>query len=430
MEVYNNPLKNDWDRLCKRPVSSWDEIEKKVLPVLIGVKQEGDKALKRFTEQWDGVVLDELIVSDAEIEKAADAIEPELKNALHTAAANIRKFHLIQKDPERILETMPGVLCWQKSIPIQRVGLYIPGGTAPLFSSVLMLAIPANIAGCELIQLCTPPRSDGTVHPAILYAASIAGVNKIIKVGGAQAIAAFTFGTSTVDKVDKIFGPGNQYVMAAKQLSLKYGTAIDLPAGPSEVLVMIDESADPVLVAADLLAQAEHGTDSQVVLVSTHSNYIKPVITELKKQLEELPRKKFAEKSIENSLALSFDSLSDMINFVNHYAPEHLIVSMADADYIAEKIIHAGSIFIGHLTPESVGDYASGTNHTLPTNGYARNYSGVNLDAYLKKITYQKLTSKGLQTLGPEVVLLAEAEQLKGHANAVQMRLDKLKEES
>ena len=427
MKILQNPDRSEWDQLCHRPIKSWTEIESQVRPVLDAVREKGDKALKEFTFKWDNVNLTEVIVPEIEIKKAIDSLNADLKESIQVAYENILKFHLIQKDSERIIETMPGVLCWQKSVAIERVGLYIPGGTAPLFSTVLMLAIPAQIAGCSLIELCTPPQSDGTIHPAILYAASLAGVHKIIKVGGAQAIAGFIFGTSSVDRVDKIFGPGNQYVTAAKQLALQEGVAIDLPAGPSEVLIIIDNSSDPAFVAADLLAQAEHGMDSQVVLLAQKGTDIQPVLESLEEQLENLPRKHLAEPSIKNSLVVVFDDISEIIDFCNYYAPEHLIIATNEPDLYLDKIVHAGSVFVGQFTPESVGDYASGTNHTLPTNRYARNYSGVNLDAFVKKITFQKLTKEGIKNIGPHVVKLAQAEELEGHAKAVQLRLDKLK---
>ncbi len=426
MEQFLNPAIANWEQLCKRPQFSWDELTEKVKPVLQEVKRSGDEAIKKYTKQWDNASLSKLAVEDSEIQQAIDTLDPSLKAAMEVAAKNIKAFHLLQKDPERIIETTPGVICWQKSVPIQKVGLYIPGGSAPLFSTVLMLAIPAVIAGCQLIQLVTPPNQEGQINPAILYAAHLAGVQKIFKAGGAQAIAGLIFGTETIEPVDKIFGPGNQYVTAAKQMALQYGVAIDLPAGPSEVLVMIDDSADPKFVASDLLAQAEHGTDSQVVLVADEHADMQSVLTELEQQMDELPRKNLAQASIENSIAVQFSDKAQMIAFVNKYAAEHLIIAMNDAESIAEEIQHAGSVFLGHYTPESIGDYASGTNHTLPTNGYARNYSGVNLDAFVKKITYQKLTEEGMKNLGPKVVTLAMAEELAGHAKAVQFRLDKL----
>jgi histidinol dehydrogenase len=423
MKIVIEPQKIDWPVLLQRPVMNLSEIYGRVRPVMDAVKAEGDAALIRFTAQFDGVQLDKIAVSEIEKAKAASLLSDELKAAIELAAANIKTFHSKQLTPAEVIETMPGIRCWRKSVGIERVGIYIPGGTAPLFSTVLMLAIPAQLAGCKEIILCTPPQKDGTVHPAVLYSAQVAGVTKIFKAGGAQAIAALTFGTETIPAVSKIFGPGNQYVTAAKMLAQQEGIPIDMPAGPSEVCVMADASANPAYVAADLLSQAEHGADSQVLLVATPDFDMNSLQWELANQLAALPRNAMAAAALQNSTAIVLGDLNDMIDLVNDYAAEHLIISMNDANAIAEQIINAGSIFIGHLSPESVGDYASGTNHTLPTNGYARMYSGVSVDSFVKKITYQQLTAQGLENIAPTVVSMAEAEGLEAHANAVRVRL-------
>lgn len=412
----------DWPALLQRPVMNLLEIYGKVRPVMDAVQSEGDAALIRFTAQFDGVQLDKIAVSEIEKARAASLLSDELKAAIEQAASNIKTFHSKQLTPAEVIETMPGVRCWRKSVGIERVGLYIPGGTAPLFSTVLMLAIPAQLAGCKEIILCTPPQKDGSVHPAVLYSAQVAGVTKIFKAGGAQAIAALTFGTETIPAVSKIFGPGNQYVTAAKMLAQQEGIPIDMPAGPSEVCVMADASANPAYVAADLLSQAEHGADSQVLLVATPDFDMDGLQAALAEQLAALPRNAMAAAALENSTAIVLYELNEMIDLVNEYAAEHLIISMNEANAIAEHIINAGSIFIGHLSPESVGDYASGTNHTLPTNGYARMYSGVSVDSFVKKITYQQLTSQGLENIAPTVIAMAEAEGLEAHANAVRIR--------
>ena len=427
MKVFENPSKEIWDDLSSRPTFSWEEIARQIRPVLNAVSKEGDQAIRNYTKRWDHVDINDLLVSQNEINAAVEMLDNALKEAIQLAYYNIKKFHLLQKDDERITETMPGVLCWQKSVPIQRVGLYIPGGSAPLFSTVLMLGIPAKLAGCPLIQLATPPDQDGAIHPGILYAAHLVGVDRIVKAGGAQAIAGMIYGTDSIKKVDKIFGPGNQYVTAAKQIGQQEGVAMDLPAGPSEVLVMVDDSSDPQFVAADLIAQAEHGADSQVVVVADGTVDMKPILNAVNNQLRSLPRKDIAQQAIKNSIAVQFDSPADMLQFVNHYAPEHLIISMENAEHWADQVVNAGSIFLGNFTPESVGDYASGTNHTLPTNGYARNYSGVNIDAFVKKITYQKLSETGIMNLGPAVMTMARAEELEGHAQAVALRLNAIK---
>ena len=422
MRIESNPPKNKWPELCQRPQMELEYLDSSVKNILARVKKSGDEALKELTKQFDQVHLSQLQVMDEEVKKAIEEVPESLKNAIHTAASNITKFHAAQKKDDLKVETQPGVTCWRKGVAIQKVGIYIPGGSAPLFSTVLMLAIPAKLAGCEEVILCTPPDKDGKINSAILFAASITGVKKIFKVGGAQAIAAMAYGTSTIPAVNKIFGPGNQFVTKAKQLINQEGTAIDMPAGPSEVLVIADESANPSFIAADLLSQAEHGADSQVVLVTLSDAIVEATQKELTKQLTKLPRMETAQQALKNSLAVIFSSLSALVDYVNEYAPEHLIINTTDCDSIAEKIINAGSIFLGPYSPESVGDYASGTNHTLPTNGYAKAYSGVSLDSFMKYITIQKLTKEGLNALGPVVEEMAEAEQLRGHAEAVRIR--------
>jgi histidinol dehydrogenase len=397
-------------------------LDSSVKNILARVKKSGDEALKELTKQFDQVHLNQLQVTDEEVKKAIDDVPESLKNAILSAASNITKFHSAQKKDDLKVETQPGVTCWRKGVAIQKVGVYIPGGSAPLFSTVLMLAIPAKLAGCEEVILCTPPDKDGKINSAILFAASITGVRKIFKAGGAQAIAAMAYGTSTIPAVNKIFGPGNQFVTKAKQLINQEGTAIDMPAGPSEVLVIVDESANPSFIAADLLSQAEHGADSQVVLVTLSKAIVEATQKELTQQVTKLPRVEVAQQALKNSLAIVFNSSTTLIDYVNEYAPEHLIINTTDCDSIAEKIINAGSIFLGPYSPESVGDYASGTNHTLPTNGYAKAYSGVSLDSFMKYITIQKLTKEGLNALGPVVEEMAEAEQLRGHAEAVRIR--------
>ena len=391
--------------------------------VLREVQSNGDKALRAYTERFDGVKLEAIEVSEREIARAIASLPEPLKQAIQTAKKNIESFHRPQAEAIQMVETMPGVQCWRKSVAIEKVGLYIPGGTAPLFSTVLMLAVPAKLAGCQEIVLCTPPQKDGSVHPAILYTAHLVGVTRIFKVGGAQAIAALAYGTETIPAVYKIFGPGNQYVTAAKQLVSRQGVAIDMPAGPSEVLVCADETANPAFVAADLLSQAEHGEDSQVVLVAFSEGMAKAVQAEVEKQMQALPRKDIARKALGSSSAIVVPDRATAVEIINAYAPEHLILSVKDAEQMGEQVINAGSVFLGHYTPESVGDYASGTNHTLPTNGYARMYSGVSLDSFVKKITFQRLTKEGLQQIGPAVELMAEAEELMAHKNAVTVRL-------
>ncbi len=390
---------------------------------MLEVKQNGDAAVKQFTKQFDGVELDSFVVSEKEINESEVLLSDDLKKAIQQAAANVRLFHEKQLSAAEVVETMPGVKCWRKSVGIEKVGLYIPGGTAPLFSTILMLAIPAKIAGCKELILCSPPGKDGKLHPAILYTAKLTGINSVFKIGGVQAIAAMAYGTETVPQVYKIFGPGNQYVTCAKQLVQQQGIAIDMPAGPSEVCVMADETANAAFVAADLLSQAEHGVDSQVLLVTSDELIVKSIEAELTKQLALLPRKDIAAKALENSSAIVVKDINEAIELVNEYAAEHLIIACKDDEAIAEKIVNAGSVFLGNYSPESVGDYASGTNHTLPTNGFAKAYSGVSVDSFVKKITYQKLSQEGLKNIGNTVMLMAEAEGLNAHANAVGIRI-------
>ncbi len=427
INLTQNPPRSAWNELLKRPAMDAEYLDQAIEDIFFAVKRNGDQALKDFTRTFDGVQLGALQVSPAQAEEAAQKVSPGLQKAIATAAENIRRFHAAQRCEPVRLETSPGVTCWQKPVPIQRVGLYIPGGSAPLFSSVLMLAIPAQIAGCKEIVLCTPPGKDGSVNPAILYAAQMSGVTSIYTVGGAQAIAAMAFGTESIPRVDKIFGPGNQFVTAAKQAVQKLGVAIDLPAGPSEVLVMADDSAVPEFVASDLLSQAEHGIDSQVILITTDQQLAEKTLDALSQQLLKLPRREMIEKSLESSRIIVMDSVDEMTEMVNTYAPEHLIIAMKNAEEVAEKIINAGSVFLGNYTPESAGDYASGTNHTLPTNGFATAYSGVNLDSFVKKITFQQITTEGLKGLGDTLVEIADAENLQAHKLAVQVRLDALK---
>jgi histidinol dehydrogenase len=427
MQLLINPSPEKWKKSLARPGQKTKAINKIVKPILKKVQKNGDKALRKFAQEYDHVQLESLLVSELEIDAAKALVSEDLKAAITVAKSNIERFHAAQATPELIEEVMPGVVCRRKSIPIQRVGLYIPGGTAPLFSTVLMLGVPSQLAGCKEVVLCTPPNREGKIHPAILFAADLVGITKIIKVGGAQAIAALTFGTDSVPQVDKIFGPGNQYVTAAKQLVTKYGVAIDMPAGPSEVLVYADETAIPAFVAADLLSQAEHGVDSQVVLVTPSEKFARKVLKELDEQLEQLPRKDIAYKALTNSTTVVMEDAEKALALINDYAPEHLIIAVEDEQSTVDAIYNAGSVFIGNYTPESAGDYASGTNHTLPTYGYARNYSGVSLESFVKKITYQKITEDGLKNLGPVVETMAENELLHAHKNAVTVRLNYLK---
>ncbi|MFM2363109.1 MAG: histidinol dehydrogenase [Bacteroidota bacterium] len=423
MLLVKYPAQNEWEALLKRPAFDNTALEQKVKVIMGYVKLEGDVAVKRYTQQFDGAVLQDLKVSTAEIAAAVARIPSDLKQAIATAKNNIETFHRQQLQEPVLIETMPGVQCWRKNVGIEKVGLYIPGGTAPLFSTLLMLGIPAKLAGCKEIVLCSPPNKEGQLHDAILYAAQLVGVTNIYKCGGVQAIAAMTFGTDTIPKVYKLFGPGNQYVTAAKQLAVKEGLAIDMPAGPSEVAVLADDTAVPAFVAADLLSQAEHGADSQVLLVATNEKVITAIQLELDKQLTALPRKELAAQALTNSKAIVVHTIDEAIDLLNRYAAEHLIISCKDADTIAEKIVNAGSVFIGNYSPESVGDYASGTNHTLPTNGFAKVYSGVSVDSFVKKITYQKLSKEGLDAIAATVITMAAAEGLDAHANAVRIRL-------
>ncbi|NJB83984.1 histidinol dehydrogenase [Wenyingzhuangia aestuarii] len=427
MKTYNNPAKNTWARITQRPAKEANTLGTTVKAVFDDIKEKGDVALKQYTQKFDGVTLSDLKVSQQEIDDAIPLVSQELKDAIVLAKNNVEKFHTSQKIEKKIISTVNGVDCWQEMKPIEKVGLYIPGGSAPLFSTILMLGVPAKIAGASKIVLCTPPSKDGTIHPAILFAAQLVGVTEIYKLGGIQAIAAMTYGTESVPSVYKIFGPGNQFVTAAKQYALTQGLAIDMPAGPSEVMVVADKDADASFVVADLLSQAEHGADSQVILVTASQQLIDEVQIELDKQLAELPRQEVATLAIENSSAILIDSIADQNELINAYAPEHLILNVLNEDVYLSEIVNAGSVFIGPLTPESAGDYASGTNHTLPTNGYARMYSGVNLDAFTKKITYQKITKEGILNIGPAIELMAAAEGLDAHKNAVTLRLKSLK---
>lgn len=423
MQVVINPDKKDWAKLLQRPYYDNSAVLEAAQTVLNEVRQNGDEALRKFSKNFDGIDIDNFAVDSNEISAAGYLLSEELKAAIQQAKKNIETFHTGQIQKTEIIETMPGVECWRKGVGIDKVGLYIPGGTAPLFSTVLMLAIPAHLAGCKEIILCTPCNKEGKVHEAVLYAAKECGINKIFKLGGAQAIAAMAFGTQTIPAVYKIFGPGNQYVTAAKQLVQMQGLAIDMPAGPSEVCVLADETANPVFVAADLLSQAEHGIDSQVLLVSTSEGFVQQTQKEIKDQLNNLPRKEIAAKALSNSRAIVVSNLIDGIELVNQYAAEHLIICCQLADSVAEQITNGGSVFIGNYSPESAGDYASGTNHTLPTNAFARAYSGVSVDSFLKKITFQKLTQEGLKNISNTVIEMAEAEGLRAHANAVKVRM-------
>ena len=425
MEVIKFPPRDQWASIQTRPVFDYTVLFDRVQKILDDVRQNGDKALINYTKQFDNANLESLEVTKEEIAEAAPLLSVELKQAIEMSRRNIWKFHSEQQHDYDEIQTSPGVYCWQKAVPIEKVGFYIPGGSAPLFSTVLMLGIPAQIAECKEVILCTPPNAEGKVHPAILYAAKVAGIHRIFKVGGAQAIAAMAYGTETVPKVYKIFGPGNQYVTAAKQLVSLREVAIDMPAGPSEVEVIADETANPVFVAADLLSQAEHGADSQVLLVTTSEKLVEQVKDQLLIQLNKLPRKEIAEKALENSKIIIVKSLEEAIVFTNEYSPEHLIISTKSYMVVSENIVNAGSVFLGNMTPESAGDYASGTNHTLPTNGYAKAYNGVNLDSFIRKITFQQLTPEGLTNLSNAIILMAENEGLQGHANAVKLRIER-----
>ena len=420
------PERKDWAEILKRPVLNMDTLRVTVSEVLERVKSEGDKAVMEFEERFDKVKLDSLAVTEAEMKEAEMNVPIELKVAILLAQRNIYTFHKKQKFESKKVETMEGVTCWQKAVGIEKVGLYIPGGTAPLFSTVLMLAVPARVAGCKEIVLCTPPNKEGKIHPAILYAAQVSGVRKIFKAGGVQAIGAMAYGTESVPKVYKIFGPGNQYVMAAKQQVSLHDVAIDMPAGPSEVEVIADETANPAFVAADLLSQAEHGADSQVVLITTSQKLMDEVEYEVQHQLSRLSRWEIAEKALANSKLILVKDMDEAIEMTNEYAPEHLIIETENYMDLADKVVNAGSVFLGGLTPESAGDYASGTNHTLPTNGYAKAYSGVSLDSFIRKITFQEITREGIQNVGPAIEVMAANEQLDAHKNAVTVRLKSL----
>ncbi|MFH0841152.1 MAG: histidinol dehydrogenase [Bacteroidota bacterium] len=425
MQTILYPEKETWVTLCRRPDSAKDDIDETVRKILFDVKTSGDKALHEYSMKFDKIKQEKIRVSRKEIMESGNKIPEKLKEAINTAYRNIEKFHMSQLCREEVVVTMPGIRCWRKNAAIEKVGLYIPGGSAPLFSSVLMLGIPARIAGCRQIIMCTPPGRTGNVDPLILYAASLTGISEIYKIGGAQAIAAMVYGTETVPKVNKIFGPGNQYVTRAKEMVQADGVAIDMPAGPSEVLVIADKTADPEFVAADLLSQSEHGPDSQVVLVTDSRKILPGVMAEIKKQIKLLPRKDIAEQALNTSLLILMPDLEQAISFSNEYAPEHLIINCANAAEMAEKVINAGSVFIGKYSCESAGDYASGTNHTLPTNGYAKCYCGVSVESFMRKITFQEITKEGIRNIGPAVELMAEAESLAGHANAVKIRLKK-----
>ncbi|WPZ00106.1 histidinol dehydrogenase [Christiangramia sp. OXR-203] len=428
MNTINNPDRSKWNEILKRPTQTVADIEQTVHKVFDEIRLTGDAAVRKYTKAFDGIDLETFKVSASEMNAASDEISQELKEAIALAKKNIEIFHAAQRTERVVVETMNGVKCWQEKKAIQKVGLYIPGGTAPLFSTILMLATPANIAGCEEIVLCTPPDKNGNVNPAVLYTAKLCGVTQVFKIGGIQAIGAMTFGTESVPKVYKIFGPGNQFVTVAKQLATRYQVAIDMPAGPSELLVYADDSANPAFVASDLLSQAEHGVDSQVIMVSTSEKMLEMVRDELEKQLNELPRKAIARQAIENSKLILVETEETALDLINEYGPEHFIVCSANENYFVENIVNAGSVFIGNYAPESAGDYASGTNHTLPTNGYAKQYSGVNLDSFMKQITYQKVTEEGIRNIGPAIELMAEAEGLQAHKNAVTLRLKSLKQ--
>ena len=430
MQKFIHPLTSEWEKLIERPTASYDDLKDSVLEVFKQVQNRGDEAVLEYTKQFDKIQLQKLQVSSKEILNGVNAVPKELKKAIQIAKSNIETFHKAQKTKTVKVEIQSGVNCWQEKYPIEKVGLYIPGGSAPLFSTILMLAIPAQIAGCEEIVLCSPPNIQGKLPNEVLYAAHLCGLNKIFKVGGIQAVAGMTFGTESIPSVYKIFGPGNQFVTVAKQLATRYNVAIDLPAGPSELLVVADETADADFVASDLLSQAEHGPDSQVILVTTKESFLEKVIKAIKQQLQNLPRKKIAEKALENSKMIVLENDEIAVTFINSYGPEHYIICVKNEKYYVDKVRNAGSVFIGNYTPESAGDYASGTNHTLPTNGYSKQYSGVNLDSFTKAITFQKISKKGIQDLGKSIELMATAEGLQGHKNAVSIRLKKISNEA
>ena len=426
MEIIRYPSQEEWASIAKRPTMDVTSLFDTVRSVLDDVRNNGDDAVRRYEEKFDKVLLSELVVSESEKEEAYGLVDESLKNAICLALKNIETFHASQRFTGRKIETTFGVTCWQKAVAIEKVGLYVPSGTAPLFSTVLMLAVPAKIAGCKEIVLCTPPGKNGKINPAILYAAKVAGVSKVCKIGGIQAVAAMAYGTESVPKVYKIFGPGNQYVTAAKQLVSLKDVAIDMPAGPSEVAVIADASANPEFIAADFLSQAEHGKDSQAILVTVDEALIQPVCDAIKLQLSVLPRAEITAQALTNSRIILMKDKNEVMDFINYYAPEHLIIQTKDYAKLAEKVENAGSVFMGPFTPESAGDYASGTNHTLPTNGYAHAYSGVNLDSFIKKITFQEITAEGISKLGPTIQIMAENEQLEAHMNAVTVRLKTL----
>ena len=423
MKKIYNPQPETWSEICKRPTQTFSDVEETVKQIFKEVQQKGDKAIAKYASFFDGVTLENIQVTTEEIEIAKKEVSNELKEAIQLAKSNIEQFHAVQKTDKIVIETTIGVICWQEKRPIQKVGLYIPGGTAPLFSTVLMLAVPAKLAGCQEIVLCSPSDKNGKINSAILYAADLCGVTKIYKVGGIQAIAGMTFGTETIPQVYKIFGPGNQFVTIAKQFASQNGVAIDMPAGPSELLVYADETAIPSFVASDLLSQAEHGKDSQVILVTNNKNILNDVEEEIYKQLKELPRQEIAQVAIQNSKLIFLETEKTALSLINEYGPEHFIVCSKNENYFVDGIQNAGSIFIGNYTPESAGDYASGTNHTLPTNGYSKSYSGVNLDSFLKAMTFQKISEIGIQNIGKAIETMAEAEGLQAHKNAVSLRL-------
>ena len=428
--ILKYPARSTWESILQRPTQSVEAVESVVNTVFSAVKQKGDAAIAKYTKEFDKADLNSFFVTQEEITTASELVSKDLKLAIQQAKSNIEKFHNAQKTTKVDVETQPGVRCWQDKRPIESVGLYIPGGTAPLFSTVLMLAVPATIAGCDTIVLCSPPNSEGAIANEILYTAALCGITKIIKVGGIQAIAGLTFGTSSIPKVSKLFGPGNQYVTVAKQLATKFGVAIDMPAGPSELLIMADKNANPAFIASDLLSQAEHGVDSQVVLVSTNEDVLLETENEIRVQTENLDRKLIIEKALKNKKLILVESDQEAVDLINFYGPEHYIISTDNNSFYVDNVINAGSVFIGAYTPESAGDYASGTNHTLPTNGYAKAYSGVNLDSFLKNITFQEITKQGIKTLGNTIELMAEAEGLMAHKNAVTIRLKSIADES
>ena len=428
MEKILFPNKETWEQLTKRPIAEKAMLQELVGNVFTEIKNDGDKAVLKYSKSFDKIDMKTLAVTDVEIKEAGNFLSTELKNAIQVAKENIEKFHTAQVEKSTMIETTTGVFCWRESRAIERVGIYIPGGSAPLFSTVLMLGIPAKLAGCKEIILCSPPDADGKINPAILYTAALVGITSVFCVGGIQAIAAMTFGTETIPSVYKIFGPGNQYVTAAKQFAQNFGVAIDMPAGPSEVLVIADASAEPTFLASDLLSQAEHGADSQVILLATDEQILNNTLLALETQLNVLPRKDISAKALQNSKAILLKDVNDCISFSNSYAPEHLIMAVENAKELSAEITNAGSIFLGNYSCESVGDYASGTNHTLPTNGYARNYSGVSLDSFVKKITMQQVTAEGIKNIGPSVELMADAEGLQAHKNAVTVRLESVNE--